>query len=187
MMCNHGLYELVIPLIVIEGVAWVGAERLPGWRQPQEVVENDSFPAGSGIPAGNFSTRRIFCDCRQRANFLCLRPTGSRSASTGATQNMGCTMPIIGKTHGPPGCHCLACPAVQHRETTTVLNNSALVTCGVHNSLLRKEVRANGNVVCLLYGRGKSTWRRYAASVWARYHSRPGSVSSRRSSFRRRT
>ena len=73
--------------IGFERVARVGAQRLPGWRQPQEVVENDSFPAGSGIPAGNFSTRRIFFDCRQRANFLGLRPTGSRSASTGATRD----------------------------------------------------------------------------------------------------
>jgi len=77
--------------IVFEGLAQVGAQRLPGWRQPQEVVGRVSFPAGRCIPAGNSSTRRNFCDCRQRANVSCLRHTGSRSASTGATRLLaGC-------------------------------------------------------------------------------------------------
>jgi len=29
--------------IAFKGMAWVGAQRLPGWRQPQEVVEMFPF------------------------------------------------------------------------------------------------------------------------------------------------
>ena len=57
----------------LQRVAWVGAQRLPRWRQPREVVGKISFPAGHCIPTSDSSFRRFFCDCRQRANFLCLK------------------------------------------------------------------------------------------------------------------
>ena len=94
---GNPLCELKMTEIDFEGVAWVGAQRLPRWRQPQEVVGNASFPARSCVPAGNSSTWRIFCDCLQRANFLCLRHTGSRSASTGATRDSHLDMSLHGR------------------------------------------------------------------------------------------